>query len=1117
MKKTISNLIVLFSLMIFAVTANAQVTTSSLSGRVTDENGPLAGAAIVATHTPSGTVYYSAADANGNFRIPNIQAGGPYIVKVTMLGFTDYEVTDINVPLGDNYVVKVQMKEETLKLDAIVVSAEASTSSMRSDRAGATTSVTTRQINEIPTISRSVNDVLKLTPQASSGGSEIGGGNYRQSFVTVDGAAFNNAFGIGQNIPASGSPISIDAVEQISVNVTPYDVRQSGFIGASINAVTRSGSNKFEGSAYSYYNNQNFNGIKVGTDYTLTRSDSQYLMYGARVGGPIIKDKLFFFLSFEYEKSVEPGPSRVPSLYNGGAAYTNGNDGIARPTQAMLEKISSYLKTNYGYDPGAYAGYSTESPGWKLLGRIDWNINKNNKLSVRYSNTKSKYPSAPSTSTSGLADRGFTTNSRQAMTAIYFQNARYFQEQNFSSFAAELNSRLMDGKLNNVLRASYSHQYEPRSTQGGEFPFVDIVVGDNIYTSFGTELFSYGNLRDVSTVNLTDELAFSKGIHNFLFGVSAEWNLTKNGFQRFGRGYYTFKFADEDALSTALDNGTVFNSPLQFAITHSNRADFAQVFPSFTYEQLSFYGQDEIALGENFKLTAGLRIELPMYPSLDGWNERLAAVQFASTDAAERAANVTRTYSTTQLPSTKVMWSPRLGFNWDLTGDRSVVLRGGTGLFTGRVPFVWIVSLAGDSGTLQTTVATTSNLPQFPANASENTREYMLDQLYPNGFTEGSSTIGSSCTFIDKDFKMPQTWKSSLALDFKLPWNLTASFEGIFNKDINPAYVFNAALKNPVSTNNPTADNRLIYGGKYLSAGDGGATFYGAYVLTNADISGYYYSFTSKLEKKFTKGFSAMAAFTHSKAMSLNDGIGDQISSAWSTLATVNGANHQELGYAGYVMPERLIFSASYSHEWLKHFGTGVSLFYEGGPQGRFSYTYTAAVLNDGGSTSGTLIYVPRAADELTFKDYKPTGWTETYTATQQATDFWNYINQDAYLRQRKGRFAERDGAMYPWVNQFDVKFHQDFYFNVAQRRNTLQLGVDILNFGNLLNPSWGNYYSIQKANILKVVSGYSQGATAAPVYQFQANGTEVLKDTFTTSKSFGSTWSMQASIRYMF
>jgi hypothetical protein len=337
MKKTISFLCILFSLTFLSLNVSAQVTTSSMSGKITDENGPLAGASIVATHVPSGTVYYSAADNSGNFRIPNIQAGGPYSVKITMLGFRDYEVTDINVALGDNYVLKVLMQEETVSLNAIVVSAESSSSSMRSDRAGAVTSVGVREISDIPTVSRSVNDILKLTPQASSSGKEIGGGNYRQSFVTVDGAAFNNAFGIGQNIPANGSPISIDAVEQISVNIAPYDVRQSGFIGASINAITRSGSNRFEGSAYTYFNNQDMKGVRIGKDYTLTRSDSQYLMYGGRVGGPIIKDKLFFFLNVEIEKSVEPGPSRVPSGYDG-KVYSDGSDGVARPTQAILDK-----------------------------------------------------------------------------------------------------------------------------------------------------------------------------------------------------------------------------------------------------------------------------------------------------------------------------------------------------------------------------------------------------------------------------------------------------------------------------------------------------------------------------------------------------------------------------------------------------------------------------------------------------------------------------------------------------------------------------------------------------------------------------------------------------------
>ena len=506
MERTIRK-IALTLLSIFAATAAfAQVTTSSISGKITDESGTdLAGATVIAVHVPSGTQYWTIADSKGNYRLLNILPGGPYTLRIEMLGFKTTEVTDINVALADNFVVNTALQEESMDLDELVVVAESATSNMRSDRSGAVTSLNLKAINSIPVISRDVQDIIKLTPQAydSGNGPQIGGGTYRQNNFTIDGAAANNAFGIGGTMPAGGSPISMDAIEQISVNVTPYDVRQSGFIGAAMNAVTRSGNNNFEASAYSYFYNEKFRGKWVEGN-ELTVNPEQHLLVGARVGGPIIKDKLFFFLNFEMERDVEPGPSRVASTPEN--PWTNGNDGIARPSASVMDALSDYLINQWGYNPGAYQGYSSISPSYKFLARIDWNINNNHKLNIRYNMTNSKYPSAPSTSTSGLADRNSLRGDRQDMEAIYFQNARYFTEQNFSSIAAELNSRFLDGKVNNVLRATYSHQNEPRSTEGGMFPFVDIGVGGYYYTSFGTELFSLGNLRDVNTVTVTDEV-----------------------------------------------------------------------------------------------------------------------------------------------------------------------------------------------------------------------------------------------------------------------------------------------------------------------------------------------------------------------------------------------------------------------------------------------------------------------------------------------------------------------------------------------------------------------------------------------------------------------------------
>lgn len=1098
MKTLLRNYTLLLLLLVGSVSAMAQVTTSGLSGIVTDKGGEvLPGATVVAVHQPSGTQYGTVTNSDGRYVINGMRPGGPYTVNVSFIGYSTSSFTGVTLVLGDNLSLNAGLTESSVDVAEIQVVGSAE-SNMRSDRAGAITNLSTRQISEVPTVSRSVNDLIRLTPQANinSNGANIGGGNYRQSFVTVDGAAFNNAFGIGQNLPAGGSPISLDALDQISISLTPYDVRQSGFTGASINAVTRSGDNEFRGSVYTMLNNESFKGNKVG-DIDFTKSESEYKLYGFRLGGPIIKDKLFFFVNYEKEESVEPGPSRVAAT--SANPWTDGSDNVARPTETQMNTIRDYLINNYQYDPGSYQGYSSESPGSKLFARIDWNINANHKFNIRYSDTKAKSPSNPSTSTSGLADRSFTTQTRTSMYAMWFSNARYFTETNFSSLAGELNSRLMGGKVTNLLRVSYSHQNEPRSTEGGEFPFVDIVEDGNIYTSFGTELFSYGNLRDVKTTNITDEVSWSVNKHSFLAGAQYETNTTENGFQRFGAGYYQYNswtdFVNDNAA--------------QFAITHSFKDDFSQAFPSFKFKQLSFYLQDEFAVNERLKLQGGIRFELPIFPSLDTYNEQVAETTLGGGDY--NNPDATRNYDTSELPSTKLMVSPRVGFNYDLVGDRSLVLRGGSGLFTGRIPFVWVVSQAGDAGVLQTTYTATAasgkTIPSFQAD-----RVGMLQEIYPGGVTASTANI-TSVTLMDPDLKMPQTWKTSLALDAKLPGGFNASLEGIYNKDINPAVVTNVGLKPGTMSNIADyADNRPYYGQFY------DATLKNAYLLTNAEKEGHYFSLTAKVDKSFNFGLNAMVAYTYSQSKNVTDGVGDQVASAWYTPYNRMGANQQELSYASYVMPHRLIGSLSYRVEYLKHLATTVSLFYEGGPSSRLSYTYTSAVLGDGGAYN--MIYVPNTKDELTFADYTykdGNGATQTYLASEQAEDFWAFVNSNDYLKDRKGKYAERNGSVYPWSHTFDLKVVQDIFTNVAGKRNTIQVGLDIKNVGNLLNKKWGAQYSYTSSAILKQTNSSAFKNSEVPVYNYVRNGVNVLDNDYTKTIGYSSTYSMQLTLRYIF
>ena len=1106
-----------------AIASFAQVTTSSMSGRIIDVDGTtVVGATVVATHTPSGTQYYSVTDNNGLYRIQNMRPGGPYSIEVSLIGFGTNTQKGIELLLAENYVHNVQLKEEAIMIDELVVSADAANSTMKSERAGSVTSLNMAQMNAVPTVSRDLESFVKLTPQSynSGNGPQIGGGTYRENNFSIDGAAMNNAFGIGQSMPAGGSPISLDAIDQISINVTPFDVRQSGFLGGAMNATTRSGSNQFKGSAYMYYYNEKFRGSRT-SEGKLTLNDETNLVYGFTLGGPIVKDKLFFFVNAEIEKQTAPGPSKIASTSSN--PYTDGSNNVARPKAEILDALSKYLSDEYGYGTGAYQGYSSESPGYKLLARLDWNIHRNHKLSLRYNTTNKKNPSNPSTSTSGLGDRYFLSGKRTDMTAIHYQNARYFQEQNYHSFSGELNSIFADGAVNNLLRVTYSHQDEPRSAEGGVFPFVDLGVDKKYYTSFGTELFTYGNLRDVKTLTVTDELTWSKGINLFTFGLQYEHNRTKNGFQRFGSGYYTFNFDSEDDLMNAIANKTVFNNPHQYAITHSFNDDFSQAFPQFDFNQLSIYLQDELNISDRFKLTAGLRFEIPMYPELDTYNEAIHNVPMAdyTGDILDRGrTNVHRLYDTSQLPSTTLMVSPRIGFNWDVLGNRNFILRGGSGFFTGRLPFVWIVAQAGDANVLQTTYTAVSGkggkIPSFTGN-----REKDLAQLYPNGPSAAAATLPSSCSLMAPDLKMPQTWKSSLAADVKIPGGFIASVEGIYNYDINPVKIDNIALKDPKLETNGTNDNRYIWGaGKSNTYADAyNKTMYNAYLLRNAEKNGSYFSLTAKLEKTYWRGLNAMVAYTYSSAKSLGDGFGDQVYSAWMNSYTVNGNNFEELAAPSYVMPHRIIANLSYGVNYGRNFRTSVALFYEGGPQGRVSYTYTASVVNDGGANN--LIYVPKSKDELTFSDYTYTdaaGNKQTYAAADQAEDFWNFVNNNKYLKTRKGQYAERNGMVYPWVHQFDLKITQDFFIKTRSgNKNTLSLGLDIRNVGNLLNKNWGSKQSFTEASILKQSNRRIKDGVQAPVYQFQRHGTEVLKEAFEPTFGTSSTYLMQFTVRYSF
>ena len=1110
MQKRLHLLVALLAFMVS--TAMAQITTSSVSGKITANGEDVIGATIKAVHQPSGTVYRAVTNMDGRYSIQGMRPGGPYVLEVTYVGYKNKQVKGISLSLGQNTVLNETLAEDAAQLEDVVVVADRN-NNMRTDRAGATTSINADQIEAVPTVSRSMNDLLKLSPQGANVGSgfSVGGGNYRQSYVTVDGAAFNNAFGIGGNLPGNGSPISLDALDQISVSSSPYDVRLSGFTGGAISAVTKSGTNDFKGTAYMYTTNSHLRGNKV-SDYELNRLQSHSTTWGASFGGPIIKDKLFFFANGEYQSNISAGPSGTARV-NASDEWSPSSGTVHRPLQSDMDNMLSFLNKTYGYNPGRYQGYSLDTPSYKFLARIDWNINENNKLNFRFSKSHDKDSKAPSSSTSPFKDYviypggtsggvsisgGKSQSGRTANAGLYFESSRYDEVKNFTSLAGEWNSKW--GGVQNVLRLTYSYQDEPRSYVGGIFPTVDILKDGAYYMGFGPDPFTEGNLRQVKTFVATDEASWTMGVQNFTAGVQFETNKAVNGFGAASAGYYVY-----DSPEAFMAGG----APSAYGVTFPMDGS-GQFNATMKYQQFSAYIQDQVNFSERFRLTAGLRFELPIYPELkNNYNKKFAALEWKDNNG-----NMNK-YTTDQLPDAPLTVSPRVGFNWDILGNHKLVLRGGTGYFVGRLPFVWLVSAVGNAGCGQYTY--------FYPKTADSVADYVMDKFYVNrddqvkrlqelglAVNRDEAAAPETPTIIDKKLKMNATWKTSLALDAKLPYDIDFSLEGIYSRDFNPATVVNVDRywdgEKKIELAN-SGDIRKSFSSNTKSK-------INPYLITNAGNKAYYYSITASLAKKFAFGLNLSASYTYSKAKSYGDGIGDQVSSAYyNNRYSINGNNDKELGYGTYVAPNRLLISASYKKDYAKHFGSEVGLIYEGMNIGyaggysctRYSYTMTGNVVGDYGSNN--LIFIPEskeALDKWTFADYGG------YTAEAQKNDFWNYINQDDYLKNHKGEYAERGGAVMPWHHQLDFKFNQNFYLNVAGQKNTLQFGVDIKNLANLLNSSWGLYKTVNNMSLLK----YDAKKNA---YQFQKNGKEVLSKTYTNLTSFNSTYSIQFSIRYIF
>ena len=1095
------------TLLTLSLAAVAQVTTSGINGIVTANNEEVIGATVTAKHVPSGSVYRAVTNVSGRYTITGMRSGGPYEVEVSYIGYQSKKYTDIQLALGQNTVIDVQLAEGSEMLQEVEIVA-AARNTMRSDRSGAVTNLTGAQMAVVPTIGRSMTDIMKMTPQSSSAsGMAIGGGNYRQSSITVDGAAFNNAFGLGSSpLPGGGTPISLDALDQMTISITPYDVRQSGFTGGGINAVTKSGTNEFKGSLYTYITSTSLKGNRVG-NAVFDVDDGHNDTYGLTLGGPIIKDKLFFFVNGEIEDNVQTGP--VARAGNGSTPYTPTN---RRPQIEELESLSDYMSKTFGLTTGPWQGYNVKTPAYRILARLDWNINDNHKFNVRFtkSNRKSSSPASASrsigsnqaTAIYGGNQNTYGSNTNYGMSSL---SSRYYAEYKFTSIAAELNSKF--GKVNNTLRGTYSFQDQPRSTEYNDAaPVVEIVMNDgqDHYPTWALtgDIFTYGNLSQTKNTVITDEVNVTLGKHNLFAGLQFEHNYAANGYAQAAAGYFAFEATPEEVA--AGNWAAVFGrDPRVFGITYGNNADFSMFTSEMKTNQWSLYLQDNISWSERFRMSLGVRFELPSYPSLkDNYNADYYNLDFGG-----------KHFRTDNVPDASVSFSPRVGFNWDMTGDRKYILRGGTGLFVGRMPFVWLVSAVGNSGMGQTSyVATTSNGNTLPTisvyGQTTPSQEDMLSQI---GAVSSTSTP-SGPTILSEDLRMPKTWKASLAFDAKLPGDIDFTTEFIYNRDLNPVVVSNANVywdgSSTVDLGHGDVRHKMSTYNKQS-----------AYVLENAGSKAYYASLSFQLHKAFDFGLDLNASYTLSTAKSYTEGIGDQVSSAYNNYRnSINAVNDNETGYATYVAPNRLLIGASYKLKESKYATSTFSLVYDAYQYAylgsyaysRYSYIFTSNINNDP-SAPGNLIYVPASRQELNnwdFAESKVNG--ETYTAEMQRNDFWEFIQQDDYLKNRTGKYAERGGAKMPWHHQLDFRYLRDMSIQIGKTRHALQLGMDVENLLNFLCKDWGLYKQITGNTLLSYDAKNNQ-------YTYNLVDGERHLSTSQNYENTASTYRIMFTIRYLF
>ena len=1099
MKKTIHRLLAVAAFLLMMVPAFGQITTANLAGQIVDESGePLVGVAVIAVHTPSGTQYFAVTNEDGRYAIQGMRTGGPYEVTMSLIGCQTVIVPDIVLTLAETYQQNAVLKASTEMLTESIVVASAA-SKFSTEKTGAATNINNAQITNLPSVSRAITDVTRLSPYGGNGMS-FAGADGRTANFTVDGANFNNNFGLSSNLPGGGNPISIDAIEELQVVISPYDVRQTNFIGGGVNAITKSGTNTFKGSAYIYHRNEFLRGDTVeGEQISGARAKDRSTTYGFTLGGPIVKNKLFFFVNFEYIK--------VPTVVNRWQGSTNGvadaTNYISRTKLSDLQKVSEFVKSKYGYDTGSWTDFPANENNMKILARIDWNISDKHKLALRYNYTKNNVWNSPNGSSMDGGTR--MSGARMSQYSMSFANSMYSMNNLVNTWSLDLNSRLSDN-LSNQFLATFSKLDDIRGTNSEEFPFIDILDDNssNNYMALGYELFTWNNAVHNTIANVKDDLTWYKGSHKVTFGLNYEYQMADNQYMRNGSGYYRYKTLD-DFLSG--------RAPEIVCLTYGYDGE---QYPAarVQFHKAGVYAQDDWNVTDKFKLTYGLRIDGLFFDNGDLMtNQAIYDLKYYP-----KKYNYEETHiDTGKWPTSSVTFSPRVGFSWDVFGDKSFKVRGGTGLFSGRLPLVFFTNMPTNGGLVQYQAqinAKNAAARGFSMNVFDGglvtdangkaTIEALYNKLislgYPSTVSPKDGTVPSAVNGVDPKFKMPQVWKSSIAFDYSFPTSFPFSFtaEGIFNKTINAVAISDWSMKNVAGfARFNGADNRPIYPAGFRNATK-------AFVLENTD-KGYGWSASAQINMRPIESLSFMAAYTHTVSKEITGMPGSAAESAFTYVPTNEGPNYIKLHNSQYVTPDRVVASLTHHDKSGNHY----SFIYEAW-RGGYNYSYMTTNDMNGDGYNYDALYIP-TDDEVASRQFR-------FVSADDQTRFMDYVHNDKYLSKHQGQYAEGYSVYSPWVHRVDFSYKHDFTVKCGNSTNTLQLCLDLKNVLNLFNSSWGvskylNPAIGSDARILKYegvdADGYATFSTPSAI----SGSTE----TFVPNHALGQCWYASVGIKYLF